>query len=144
MVLVSRAEICHVVCIKEVEVNYASTLAEAEDHCSTAIRKAESRGASQAHQIHTKDMQHLETEAIKKERTDHLTFLATYRSALEASPPKAYGILVTLFHLLLGNAPMSALLSTPPGVSPFQQEATLQTPPASTTRAPKPLPWSKW
>ena len=89
-------------------------------------------------------MQCLETEAIDEERTDCLTFLATCSSALEASSPKAHRILVTPFHLLLGNAPMSGLLSIPPGVSPFQPEATPQTPPVSATRAPKPSPWSKW
>ena len=144
--LVCEAKICHIACIKEVEANHASTLAEAEDCCSTAIREAETQGASQSNliqQSHAKDMQHLGTEAIDEERTDHLTFLATCGSALEASPPKAYGILVTPFHLLLGNAPTSSLLSIPPGVSPFKLEATLQTPPASATRAPKPLPWSK-
>ena len=70
-------------------------------------------------------------------------FLAACGSALRASPPKAHGTLVTPFHLLLGNAPMSALLSIPPGVSPFQLEPTMWTPPASATKAPEPLPWPK-
>ena len=88
-------------------------------------------------------MQHLETEAINEERTDCFTFLAACSSALEASPPEAHGILVTPFHLLLGNAPTSALLSIPLGVSPLQLETALQTPSASTTRAPEPSPQSK-
>ena len=63
---------------------------------------------------------------------------------LRASPPEFHGILVTPFHLLLGNAPTSALLNIPPGVSPFQLEPALQTPPASATKAPEPLPEPKW
>ena len=89
-------------------------------------------------------MQHLESEAVDEERTDHLAFLDACSSALEASSPEAHGILVTPFHLLLGNAPTSALLSIPPGVHPLQLEATPQTPPVSTTRIPEPSPQSKW
>ena len=87
-------------------------------------------------------MHHLEAEAIDEERTDCLTFLAACSSALEASSPKACRILVIPFHLLLGNAPVSALLSIPPGVSPFQLEAAMQTPPASAIRVPEPSPQS--
>ena len=147
MTLISKAEICHVACIKEVEADCASALAEAENCCSTAIREAESWGASQAcliQESHTKDIQHLEAEAIDEERMECLTFLAACGSALRARPPEACGILVTPFHLLLGNAPMSALLSIPPGVSFFQLEPSLQTPPASITKVPKPLPQLKW
>ena len=74
---------------------------------------------------------------------DCLTFLATCDTALRASPPETHGIMVTPFHLLLGNAPMSTLLSIPPGVSPLQQEPALQTPPSSAPIVPGPLPWSK-
>ena len=147
MALIGEAKIHHVACIKEAEADCARALAEAENHCFTAIREAESQGALQAHliqQSHAKNMQHLEAEAINEERMDCLTFLATCCSALRASPPKAHGILVTPFHLLLGNAPMSALLSIPPGLSPFQLEPAPWTTPASTTKAPKPLPQPNW
>ena len=89
-------------------------------------------------------MEHLETEAVTEERTDCLAFLAACSSVLGASSPEAHRILVTPFHLLLGNTPTSALLSIPPGVPPFQLEATLQTPPANTARTPKPSLRSKW
>ena len=46
-------------------------------------------------------------------------FLTTCSTALRASPPETHGIMVTPFHLLLGNAPMSTLLSIPPGGIPF-------------------------
>ena len=147
MVLISEAKIQHAACIREAEANCASALAEAENSCSTAIREAESQGASQAHliqQSHAKDIHRIEAEAIEEERMDHLTFLATCGAALRASPLKAHGIMVTPFHLLLGNAPICALLSIPPGVSPFQPEPTSQTPPASATQVPRRPPQSKW
>ena len=123
-VLISEAENWHAACIKEAKANCACTLTKAENHCSTVIREAESRGASQAcliQQLHAKDIQHLETEVIEEERRNCLAFLATCSTALRPSPPKACGIMVTPFHLLLGNAPMSTLLSIPPGVSPFNR-----------------------
>ena len=104
------------------------------------------QGASQAHSIqqsHAKDIQCLEAEAIEEERRDCLTFLATCSTALRASPPQAHGIMVTSFHLLLGNAPTSTLLSIPPGVSPPEQEPALQTPPSSAPAVTGPSPWSK-
>ena len=120
-VLIGKAKICHIACIKEVETDCAIALAEAKNCCSTAIREVESQGASQAHliqQSHAKNMQHLEAEAIDEERMDHLAFLAACGSAHMASSPEAHGILVTPFHLSLGNAPMSALLSiSPRGIS---------------------------
>ena len=122
--LISKAKVQHAACIKEAEANWAHTLAEAENHCPTAIMEAESQGTSQAcsiQQSHAKDIQHLETEAIEEEKRDHLTFLSTCGTALRVSPPEAHGIMTTPFHLLLGNAPMSTLLSIPPGVSPFNR-----------------------
>ena len=68
-VLTSKAEIWHTTCIKEAEANCACTLADAENCCSAAVREAESQGALQAHSIqqsHTKDIQHLEAEAIEE------------------------------------------------------------------------------
>ena len=125
-VLISEAKIWHTTSIKEVEANCAHALAEAENCCSTAIRKAESQGTSQAcsiQQSHVKDIQHLEEEAIEEERRDCLTFLTACGTALRASPPKAHEIMVTPFHLLLGNAAMSTLLSIPWGYPPQQEPA---------------------
>ena len=89
-----------------------------ENCCCTTIKEAESNGTSRAHssqQSHTKDIQCLEAEAIEEEGKDHLTFLTPCGAALRASPPKSHGIMVTPYHLLLGNAPMSTLLSIPQG-----------------------------
>ena len=47
-------------------------------------------------------------------------------------------------HLLLGNAPTSALPSIPPGVSPPEWEPALQTPPFSAPTVTGPCPQSKW
>ena len=122
--LISKAKVQHAACIKEAKANCAHTLTEAENCCSTAIREAESQGASEAHsvqQLHAKDIYCLEAEAIEEERRDCLAFLATYGTALRASPPEAHGIMVTPFHLLLGNALTSTLLSIPPGHPPFNR-----------------------
>ena len=67
---------------------------------------------------HAKDIQHLEAEAIEEERRGCLAFFTACCAALRASPPEAHGIMVTPFHLLLGNAPTSTLLNIPPEVSP--------------------------
>ena len=133
--------------IKEIEDKCTCALAEAENCCSTDIREAESRGASKAHSIqqsHAKDIQYLEAEAIEEEGRDCLTFLATCGTAPRASPPETCSIMVNPFHLLLGNAPMSTLLSIPPGVSPPEQKPAPQTPPSSAPAATGPSPWSKW
>ena len=70
-------------------------------------------------------------EAIKEEGQNHLTFLNACGAALRANPPKVCGIMATPYHLLLGNAPTSALLSIPPGVSSPEPGPALQTPPSS-------------
>ena len=145
-VLVSAAKVWYASLIKEIEVICAHALAEAENTCSSAIQDAESQGTSQAHSIqqsHTKDIQHLEADATEEEGRDHLAFLSTFGATLRASPPKACGIMVTPFHLLLGNAPTATLLNIAPGVSPLEQEPAPQTPPSSAPAVTGPSPWSK-
>ena len=66
--LISEAKVWHATCIKKIEDDYACALAEAENCCSAAIRKADSSSASKAcsiQQSYTKDIQHLEAEAIE-------------------------------------------------------------------------------
>ena len=52
--------------------------------------------------------------------------------------------MVSPFHLLLGNAPTSTLLSIPLGVSPPEKEPAPQTPPFTAPAATGPSPQSKW
>ena len=147
MALISKAKVQHTACIKEIEDDCAHTSAEAENCCSPAIQDAESQGTSNAHSIqqsHAKDIQCLEAETIEEEGRDCLTFLTACSAALRANPSKAHGRMVTPYHLLRRNAPMSALLSIPPGVSPPKQEPALQTPPSSAPAATGPSLWSKW
>ena len=94
-------------------------------------------------QSHAKVIQCLEAEAIEEEGRDCLAFLTICSAALRVNPPEACGIMVIPYHLLLGNAPMSALLSIPMGVSPPEQEPALQTPPSSAPAATGPSPQSK-
>ena len=64
-------------------------------------------------------MQCLETEAIEEEGKDHLSFLTACETALQASPPEACGVLMPLFHLFMGNAPLATLLNIPPRYPPL-------------------------
>ena len=146
-VLRSEAKVQHTACLKEIEDVCSLAIEEAENCCSTTIREAESSRVSKAHstqQTHAKDIQHLEAEAIEEEGKDHLTFLTTCSAALRASPPKGHGIMIIPYHLLVGNAPMSTLLSIPPGVSPPEWESVLWTPPSTAPAATRPSPQSKW
>ena len=119
VMLINEAEAQYATCIKEDKANCVSIIAEVENPCSTAIRKAESHGAKQAWSIkqsHAKGMQCLEMESIGEEGKDHLSFLTACGAALWASHPKDCGVLVTPFHLLLGNTPLSTLLNIPPSI----------------------------
>ena len=103
--LISKAKVWHATLIKEIGDGCTHALVEAENTCSTAIWDAESWGTSQAHSIqqsHFKDIQCLEVDAIEEEGRHHLAFLATCSTTLRASPPKAHGIMLAPFHLLLG------------------------------------------
>ena len=51
--------------------------------------------------------------------------------------------MVTQYHLLLGNAPKSALLSIPPGLPLPEQETTPWTPPLTVLAVTGPSPQSK-
>ena len=67
--LISKAKVWNTVYIKAAEANCACTITEPGNSCSTAIREVESQGASQAHsiqQLHAKDIQCLEAEAIEE------------------------------------------------------------------------------
>ena len=118
MALTSEAKVSHATCLKGIEDECSFALAEAENCCSTTIRQAESNSASRAHstqQSHAKDIQHLEAEAIEEVGKDCLALLTACSATLRASPPEDCDIIVTPYHLLLGNAPTSTLLSIPPG-----------------------------
>ena len=146
MALVSKAKAWHTAFLKEIEDDCSLALAEVENCCSATIREAESSSTSKAHstqQSHTKDIQHLEAEAIEEEGKDCLAFLTACSAALRASPPEGHGIMVTPYQLLLGNAPTSTLLSIPPGVSPTEWEPAPWTHPFTAPAATGPSPRSK-
>ena len=143
MKLTSKAEVWQATCIKEAKANCAYTIAEAENCCSVAIRKVESHGTKQAHSIqqaHAEGMQHLETEAIREEGKDCLSFLATCGAALQASPPKPMGSGDPLSSDPGKFAP-STLLNVPPSVS--LQESALPVTHPTAPMAPGPPALSK-
>ena len=79
----------------------------------------DSHSTKQSHSIqqsHAEGMQHLEMEAIGQEGKDYLSFFAASRAALWVSHPKDCGVLVTPFHLLLRNMPLSTLLNIHPSI----------------------------
>ena len=82
---------------------------------------------------HAKAVQCLKEEAIEEEIMGQLNFLSTCQAALQASPPKPHGTLVTSYHILLGHAPASHLFRISQGTSPSQQGSApgASSPPAS-------------
>ena len=130
--------------IKEAKAVCTHSIQESETHCSTAIRKVEVCGPSQASSIqqrHAKAIQQLEEEAIKEESKGQLNFLSTCQATLRTSPPKSHGVLVASYYVLLGHASMSHLFSISQGASPSQQGSA---PCASSPPAPESSPRPKW
>ena len=108
--------------IKEAKTICAHFIQEAEDCCSVATREAEAQRASQVisiQQSHHKTIQHHEEESIEEERKSQLNFLFICQATLWASPPEFYSALLASYHILLGHAPTSHLISIPQGAPPF-------------------------
>ena len=144
MAKLSEAKVWHAACVKGIEDRCSLALAEVENHYSTTIREAQSSSTSRAQstqQSHATDIQCLEMEAIEEEGKDHLSFLTTCSAALRASPPKGHCIMVTPYHLLLGNTP--TLFSIPLGISPPEWESVPWTPSPTAPSPTKPSPQSK-
>ena len=110
--------------VKEAKATCAHTIWEAKAQCSTAIRDAETQGASQAdslQQRHVKTIQHLEEQVIQEEGEIQTDFLSVCQTALQASSVELRGMLVALYHLLMGQAPMSHPFTLSQGASPNEQ-----------------------
>ena len=144
--LIREAEAQHTTCIREAKANCVYTITEVEGCCYTAIRKAESSCANQACSIqlmHAKGMQCLEMEAIEEEGKDHLSFLATCGTALQActtkpggywwSPPPVHGEHAS------DHSPEHL-----PQVFSTWHKSTLLVSHSTIPMAHRPLPGSKW
>ena len=82
----------------------------------------------------------LEEQAISEESKSHNDFLSACQVILYHSPPQLKGVLVTSYHLLLGQTPPSPPLVLPQKTSPLEEQPTAATSPSP---APKQSPRSK-
>ena len=129
--------------IKEAKATYACSIQEAKTLCLMAIRDTEAWGASQAaslQQSHAKSITHLEEQAIEKESKSQLNFLSACQTALRASPAELCGMLVASYQVLMGQVPMSLLISLSQGASSSEQ---VPAPVALSPPAPEHLPKPK-
>ena len=111
--------------VKEAKAVCTLSIKEAKTLCSTVITETEAQGASKAgslQPLHTKTIQHLEEEAIKEESKGQLNFLSVCQAALQVSPPKLFGALVTSYHILLGHVLMSHPFSLPKKLPPLDKD----------------------
>ena len=74
------------------------------------------------------------------EKRTTLNFLSTCQATLKARSPESQGMLIALYHLLLGHVLMSNLFTITPGASPSQQGSIPGVPSPSVPTAPGLLP----
>ena len=86
----------------------------------------------------------LRQKPLKRKGKTTLSFLAAYAAVLWASPPEDHGVLVTPFHLLLGNVPLSTLLNIHSPISSTQHKSAPLAPHPTAPMAPGPPVPSKW
>ena len=107
--------------VKEAKATHACTIWEANAWCSTAIRGVETWGTSQADLLqwrHVKTIQCLEEQVIQEEGENQTDFLSACQAALQASLVELRGVLVALYHLLMGQAPTSHPFTLSQGALP--------------------------
>ena len=93
--------------------------------CSKAINEVKAQTISQATMLqeeHSRYMWNLEEQALKEESRSHHEVLSSCQTALYHSPQLFRGLLATSFHLLLGQAPLSATLILPPRVPSTEEQ----------------------
>ena len=125
--------------VKEAKSKRGHSIQEAETACSQAISKAGAQKTSQAmmlHEEHGKYMQGLEEQAFGEESRSHHNFLSSCQAALCHSPQPLRGALATLYHLLLGQAPLFPPPILPPRTHPVDEQPPTATPPTPTTKQP--------
>ena len=114
--------------IREAKACCGAAIREVEVCCAADIREAESHCADQAYTIqqsHNNNMQCLEREAIKEERKNCQSFLATYGMALQVCPPRSPRDVYVPSPIANGEH----VLGHPPGHSPQCQPPGRNPPP---------------
>ena len=141
--LILEAKTNFLVAVKKAKTTRGHLVQEAEASCSKAICEVKAQKVSQAvlfHKEHGKYMQDLEEQAIGEESRSHNDFLSTCQVVLYNSPPQLKGALVTSYHILLGQTPLSPPLVLPQKTSPMEEQPTTAT---SLTPMPKQTPRPK-
>ena len=132
----------YLVVVKEAKMTRSHLLQEANATCSKVICEAEAWKISQAarlHKEHAKYMQDLEEQAIEEESKSHNDFLTTCQVILYSSPLLLKGTLATLYHLLLGQTPLSPPLISLQRTSPMEGQPTATISPSlAPKQSPKP------
>ena len=116
----------HATIVREAEGHCTTTITEAEACCAADIREAESHSADHAcatQQSHIDNIQHLEREAIQEEGKNCQSFLAACGMALQICPLEAWGILMCLLQLLMGNMSLAILLAISPWTPTAREES---------------------
>ena len=92
-------------------------------------------------------MLELEHEVIAEEGQDHWVFLETCRAVLQASPPKAHGVVMYCLQLLTGNVSLAAILgmlATTPQLATAEREPMSTASPPTVSETPAPSTGTKW
>ena len=120
--------------IKEAKAICTHAIQEAKTICSMAIKEAETWGASQAeslHRQHAEVIKCLEEQVIQEESKSWINFLSACQAALNTSPGELRGVLVSSYHILMGQALLSHPFSLSQGASPAEQPSASAAPPVS-------------
>ena len=118
---VKEAKVTCIGTIKETKATHACTIWEAETVCCAAIRDAETSQAESLYRQHAKSIQYLEEQVIREEGRSQTDFLSDCHAALHASPAELKGMLVTSYHILMGQEPTSHPFTLSQGAYPAEQ-----------------------
>ena len=129
---VLEAKTNFLVVVKEAKINRGCLVLEAKAACSKAISKARAWKISQAVMLHKEYgiyMQGLEEQTFGEESRSHHDFLSSCQVALCHSPQPLRGALATLYHILLGQAPLSPPPVLPQKTPSAEEQPTMAAPP---------------
>ena len=130
--LILEAKTDFLAVVKKAKTTRGHLVQEAKAACSKAICGAKAQKVSRAaifHKEHGKYMRNLEEQAVGEESRSHNDFLSTCQVILYNSPPQLKGALTTLYHLLLGQMPLSPPFVLPQKTSPMEEQPTTAAPP---------------
>ena len=122
--------------VKEVKMTQVQSIQEAKAACSTAIRDVKAWRASQAELLpreNNKILWDLEVQASWEESRSQADFLYACQATLYTSPAELKSALVTSYHLLLGQMPLSHPFNLSQRASPVEEQPASVAPPTPVT-----------